>query len=397
MQPNYSSGKDKARYPWNGRSVCSRLQLQPDTQFHSNKHEIDSKGSNTVRGASGSARPRDKVHEWDDQCAFFCWFSHSKKSARSREWDKEREKELVGIMCFSQESAIRVCALGLMAKTVRGVVRLGGPLSPDTLPSNAFIITAGGKKALKVTRKKKKKFASFLLYAHVAYWALCSNAKTMHKNTPTVAKFNKQWCKHHKMTAEANSGQNLAREHAKFPAKGVSRTSAERANCHRRRRCHHNGLSVAVLSSTVPIHVLCALTLPLPLFLVQTHRQLCLTRGFLDANREGQTETACPAYALITQACSPLQLTSNKYGWWKRCLFRDKMHMTVQMQSCYLHFLLSKHLIIRGNRVTCRIRWEGLYLLGLRPRWKQLVWLTPVSTNTCTVQAPPILTKLLLV
>lgn len=97
----------------------------------------------------------------------------------------------------------------------------------------------------------------------------------------------------------------LAHEHAKFPANGVSRTSAERANCHCRRRCHHNGLSVAVLSSTMPIHVLCALTLPLPLFLVQTHRQICLTRGFLDANREGQTEAACPAYGLITQACSP--------------------------------------------------------------------------------------------
>lgn len=48
----------------------------------------------------------------------------------------------MGIMRFSQESAIRVCTLRLMAKTVRGVVRLGGPLSPDTLPSNAFEITA---------------------------------------------------------------------------------------------------------------------------------------------------------------------------------------------------------------------------------------------------------------
>lgn len=34
-----------------------------------------------------------------------------------------------------------------MAKTVGGVVRLGGPLSPDTLPSHAFIFNAeGGKK-----------------------------------------------------------------------------------------------------------------------------------------------------------------------------------------------------------------------------------------------------------
>lgn len=31
-----------------------------------------------------------------------------------------------------------------MAKTVGGVVRLGGPLSPDTLPSHAFYIQRGG-------------------------------------------------------------------------------------------------------------------------------------------------------------------------------------------------------------------------------------------------------------
>lgn len=41
MQSNYSSGREDARYPWTGHFalVCSR----PDTRFHSNKHEIDSK------------------------------------------------------------------------------------------------------------------------------------------------------------------------------------------------------------------------------------------------------------------------------------------------------------------------------------------------------------------
>lgn len=33
-----------------------------------------------------------------------------------------------------------------MVKTVGGVVRHAGPLSPDTLPSNAFIITVEEKK-----------------------------------------------------------------------------------------------------------------------------------------------------------------------------------------------------------------------------------------------------------
>lgn len=210
MQPNYSSGKDEARYPWNGRSVCSRLQLQPDTQFHSNKHEIDSRGSNTVRA-------QVEVHVCGLRCMnemisvpFLLIFTFTKVHVCESETKRkgERKKELVGIMCFSQESAIRVCALGLMAKTVRGVVRLGGPLSPDTLPSNVFIITAGGKKALKVTlQKKKKKFASFLLYAHVAYWALCGNAKIMHKNSSQA----QQRVMHSsQMTAQANSGAKFS-------------------------------------------------------------------------------------------------------------------------------------------------------------------------------------------
>lgn len=47
----------------------------------------------------------------------------------------------------------------LMAKTVGGVVRLEGPLSPDTLPLHAFIITAEGgrKKRTCVTLKTNYK------------------------------------------------------------------------------------------------------------------------------------------------------------------------------------------------------------------------------------------------
>lgn len=54
-----------------------------------------------------------------------------------------------------------------MAKTVGGVVRLGGPLSPDTLPSNAFIITVEEKKfsvTLKTNYKHFLYFASVQLY-----------------------------------------------------------------------------------------------------------------------------------------------------------------------------------------------------------------------------------------
>lgn len=56
-----------------------------------------------------------------------------------------------------------------MAKTVGGVVRLEGPLSPDTLPLNAFIITAeGGKKRTSVTLKTNYKHypETFMLHFH---------------------------------------------------------------------------------------------------------------------------------------------------------------------------------------------------------------------------------------
>lgn len=54
-----------------------------------------------------------------------------------------------------------------MAKTVGGVVRLGGPLSPDTLPSNTFIITVEEKMA-SVTLKTnyKRCFYIFLLQSY---------------------------------------------------------------------------------------------------------------------------------------------------------------------------------------------------------------------------------------
>lgn len=73
-----------------------------------------------------------------------------------------------------------------MAKTVGGVVRLGGPLSPDTLPSNAFIITVEGKMASIALKTNYKHcfyifFASVLFYVVVTCLALSGNVKLVHE------------------------------------------------------------------------------------------------------------------------------------------------------------------------------------------------------------------------
>ena len=63
--------------------------------------------------------------------------------------DKKKNKKKTNLWtsCDSaRKSALTNVLPWLMAKTVGGVVRLEGPLSPDTLPLNAFIITAEGEK-----------------------------------------------------------------------------------------------------------------------------------------------------------------------------------------------------------------------------------------------------------